>query len=408
VSAASQLDNRIVSLYLSGIDLATGDPVRVVVTGGRIDRVEPLYREPERRRADERLPFIAPGLVDLQINGYGGIDFNADELTAEDVEAAAGLILRQGVTTFFPTIITNSAENIERLCAVIADACDRYPLAGEMIAGIHLEGPFISREDGPRGAHPLRHVRKPDWNLFRRWQEAACGRIRLVTLSPEWEGAARFIGQCREAGVTVSIGHTAATSGQIADAVKAGATLSTHLGNGAHLMLPRHPNYLWDQLAEPRLSVTVIGDGFHLPDAVLRVFMTVKKDRLALVSDAVSLAGMPPGRYRVKIGGDVVLTESGRLHMSDNPGFLAGSAIMLKDAVAGIVGRRLADLPSAWELASVAPARLMGLRHLQGGVAPGSAADLVLFSAENGHLSIHSVIKNGSLRVHRQEGTNGD
>ena len=160
----------------------------------------------------------------------------------------------------------------------------------------HVEGPYISPEDGPRGAHPARWVRPPDLEEFHRFQEAARGNIRLVTLSPEWPDATRFIEALTREGVVASIGHTRATSDEIAAAVSAGATLSTHIGNGAHATLPRHPNYIWDQLAEDRLAASFIVDGIHLAPAFLKVALRAKGlERAILVTDAVMPAGCAPG-----------------------------------------------------------------------------------------------------------------
>src|SRR5207248_2337185 len=144
------------------------------------------------------------------------------------------------------------------------------------VAGIHLEGPYISAEDGPRGAHARRHVRPPDWDEFRRLQDASGGRVRLLTLAPEHDGAVHFIERLTAAGVVVALGHTAASGERIRDAVRAGARLSTHLGNGSHAVLPRHPNYLWEQLADDGLWASVICDGHHLPPSVVRCVVRVK------------------------------------------------------------------------------------------------------------------------------------
>lgn len=304
--------------------------------------------------------------MDLQINGYAGLDFNRHPVPAARLSRA---IQRAGVTSYFATVITNAPETIGKLVR----AAGR-----DGAAGIHLEGPFISPEDGARGAHDRAHVRPPDWNLFCRWQEAAAGRIRIVTLSPDWPVAVRFIEKCAASGVTVSIGHTSATPAQIRAAVAAGARMSTHLGNGVPPVLPRHPNCIWEQLAEDRLAACVIADGFHLPDSVLKVVMRVKGAGTMLVSDAVHLAGMRPGRYAAPVGGRVVLTKTGRLHLEENPKLLAGSARMLPDAVDHLVSGGLCNLAEAWEMASTRPAAFMGLPQ-GAGLAPGAPADFVTF-----------------------------
>jgi N-acetylglucosamine-6-phosphate deacetylase len=259
----------------------------------------------------------------------------------------------------------------------IARACEEDSAAAATIGGIHLEGPFLSPEDGPRGAHSLEHIRPPDTALFDQWQAASGGRISIVTLSPEWEGSAEFIRHCVRQGVTVSVGHTSASTVQISGAVAAGARLSTHLGNGAHAMLPRHPNYLWAQLAEEELWCTLIADGFHLPDEVLKVAMKVKGSRALLISDAVALGGLPPGSYDTPVGGRVVLTPEGRLHLAGQPGLLAGSAQMLLRHIARLAAAGLAELPDAWDMASVHPAGFMAL-PAAAGLTAGAPADLAL------------------------------
>jgi N-acetylglucosamine-6-phosphate deacetylase len=291
-------------------------------------------------------------------------------------------------------VITNSAEAIEGNLATIARAREADAAVRAAVAGVHLEGPFVSPEDGARGAHAREFVRGPDWEVFRRWQDAARGLIRIVTLSPEWPGAVGFIERAAASGVVVSIGHTAATAEQVAEAVRAGARLSTHFGNGAHLMLPRHPNYLWEQLAQDRLSTCVIADGFHLPDQVIKVVMKVKGERAMLVSDAVSLAGLAPGAYTTPVGGRVVLRADGKLHLAENEKLLAGSARLLADGIEHLVGRGLASLGEAWEMGSVRPAGLMGLAQ-SAGLAAGAPADVVVFRREGSGVRVERTYKAG-------------
>lgn len=376
---------------LEGLDYKSGNPVRVTISEGKIREVAPVQEE-----ADGSLPWIAPGLVDLQINGYFGIDFNTLPLTTEAVQEVTRRIAKLGVTSYYPTVITNSPEDIERLVGIIAEACDSDPLTGQCIAGIHVEGPFISPEDGARGAHSKEYVTAPDWELFQRWQNAAGGRIRILTLSPEWDNAPEFIAKCSAEGVTVSIGHTSATPEQIRAAVAAGARMSTHLGNGAQLMLPRHPNYIWEQLASDELSPCAIADGFHLPESVLKVFLKAKAEQLMIVSDAVFLSGLAPGEYDTHIGGKVVLTPEGRLHTAHNPNILAGSAQMLPFNIEHLVRSKLCTAAQAWEMASTRPAAFMGLPAAQG-LNEGAPADLVLYNWEEDKLMVREVYKNGSL-----------
>jgi N-acetylglucosamine-6-phosphate deacetylase len=250
------------------------------------------------------------------------------------------------------------------------------------VLGIHLEGPYISPHDGPRGAHPLRWVRPPDWQEFCRLQEAAEGRIKLVTLSPEYDAAPDVIARLAASGIVAAIGHTAATSEQIRRAVDAGATLSTHLGNGAHLTLPRHPNYLWDQLADERLWASLIVDGHHLPPAVVKAFVRAKSpERIVLISDLSGLAGQPPGRYASGLC-DVEILDDGRLVVAGQRELLAAASRPIGAGVVNVMRFAGVDLATAVDMASRHPLRLLG--HCGGELAVGEAADLVLFDLELG------------------------
>ncbi|WP_394058668.1 N-acetylglucosamine-6-phosphate deacetylase [Paenibacillus sp. 843] len=370
-----------------GRHYATDEPIELAWNpDGRIERALPYDGDGEM--------WIAPGLIDLQINGGYGHDFNSLPLTTETVIQATRRLWEKGVTLYYPTIITNGNEEIEQLLRVIDAACLEDETVGSTIGGIHLEGPFLSPEEGPKGAHDSRYIKAPDWSLFTRWQEASGNRIRIVTLSPEWPEAADFIRACAKAGIVVSIGHTAATPEQIREAVDAGATMSTHLGNGAHLTLPRHPNYIWEQLAQDRLWAGIIADGYHLPDSVIKVMLRAKPSKALLVSDAVYLSGMPPGEYETHIGGHVVLTSEGRLHLARKPELLAGSAMMLADAVWRLAQSGLCTFPEAWDMASMLPAQAVGQTESYG-LRRGAQADFVLLEKHKGKLRIVETVKGG-------------
>src|SRR5262249_47440351 len=167
--------------------------------------------------------------------------------------------------------------------AAISAACEEHAWLDSVIVGCHLEGPFLSPEDGPRGAHPRVHIRPADWDEFQELQKISGDRIKLVTLAPEVAHATEFIRRAVAAGVRVAIGHTAASEEQIRSAVEAGATLSTHLGNGSHGMIRRHPNYIWEQLGEPRLVASIIADGLHLPASVVRSIVWAKSPQKTII-----------------------------------------------------------------------------------------------------------------------------
>ncbi len=189
----------------------------------------------------ETQDYIAPGFIDLQVNGFAGVDYNDPNAQASAIAESIRNIFATGVTRFLPTIITGSEERMKGSLRNMAKAKAEFERAGmaegQAMEGFHVEGPHISPESGPRGAHPLEHIRPPDLEEFKRWQDAASGLIRLVTVSPEWEQAPRYIAELYRSGVVASIGHTKATSDQIKAAVDAGATMSTHLGNAAHSTL---------------------------------------------------------------------------------------------------------------------------------------------------------------------------
>ena len=275
-----------------GISVFTGEPVDVEVHGEYIQKVNPLIIR-------GHFPYISPGFLDIQVNGYMGNDYSLEDLSEEQIAKIVFHLNRSGTTQHVPTIITTPRERILRNLKVITKAIQNSNDIARAISGIHIEGPFISPADGPRGAHNAAYVRPPNFNEFKEWQEAAEGRITIVTLAPEWEGALEFIQEITSMGVKAAIGHTAAPPDRIKAAVEAGARLSTHLGNASHPLIPRLRNYLWEQLAEDRLMAGIICDGFHLPKSVVQVFTRAKGvDRLILVSDAAYLGGLNPGLYR--------------------------------------------------------------------------------------------------------------
>jgi N-acetylglucosamine-6-phosphate deacetylase len=351
----------------------TGEPVRISIDGERIVAVEPAV--PAADVSD--WPFVAPGLFDLQINGLDGHWFAGEALTPDQVLETLRGHYRLGVTRLCPTLITNSFEALRSGFDAIRQACEREPWAHAMVPGCHLEGPYISPVDGPRGAHARTQVRPCDWDEFAKLQSVSGQRIRLVTLAPESPGATDFIRRAVASGVTVSIGHTAADSAQIDAAVAAGARLSTHLGNGAHPTLPRHPNYIWDQLGDSRLWASIITDGFHLPAAVIRTIVRTKGlQRTIITCDASGFAGLAPGTYDY-YGSKYELTPEGGIYVAGQRQILAGSAQSTAHCVAYAASVADLTLSQAWEMASRNPARLLGFDVFR--LARGSRADLVVF-----------------------------
>ena len=353
---------------LTGRRLYDGMPVEVTVDRGVIQKFE------VGRHHDDA--WLGPGLIDLQVNGFGGCDVNAAEPSVEEIVSLAGKMMATGVTTFLPTIITSSEEKIKKALRAVAEARQSSWLVAAMAPYVHVEGPHISAVDGPRGAHPVEHVRPPSVEEWKRWQEASGGLVGMVTLSPHFHEAEEYIAALAAHGVHVALGHTDATVDQVRRAVNAGARLSTHLGNGIGAMLPRHPNVLWTQMADDRLTATLIADGHHLPADALKAMIRAKGiARSILVSDAVSLAGMAPGVYETSVGGSVELNASGRLSLAGTT-YLAGAALPLKDGVARAMGMAGISLAEAMTMATVNPGRFVDGR---GELRVGERADLIRF-----------------------------
>jgi len=300
-----------------------------------------------------------PGLFDLQVNGFGGIDFNGADLTADRVAEALDRMRATGVTRCLPTLITSSFDRFAANARIIAAVSDAA------VAGIHMEGPYVSPADGARGAHPVEHVAPATVDDFRRRQDAALGRIVLVTLAPEVAGALPLIEHLVATGVRVAIGHTAATPPQLRDAVAAGATLATHLGNGCPQLLPRHPNVIWELLAADAVLASVIADGHHLPASTLKAMVRAKgPERTILVTDAMAAAGCSAtasSARRFTIG-DLVcdLGADGRVSLPGTP-YLAGSSLTLDRAIANTVRVTGSPIETVTRMASTIPASCLGI-----------------------------------------------
>ena len=351
--------------------------VDLIIRDGVISDIRPMDLSLPADSGDQDLR-IAPGLIDLQINGYDGVDFNDPAAGVEEIAGTAVRLRRTGVTRFCPTVITGSPEQITKCLSRLVETADASQEFRSAMLGIHLEGPFISPEDGPRGAHPREHVRPPDWDQFLRWQEAAEDRIRIITLSPEWPESLAFIERATASGIIVAIGHTAAAPPRIAEAVAAGARFSTHLGNGSHALIDRHRNYIWEQLASDQLRASFIVDGHHLPPAVVKCFLRCKTAaRSILVTDAIAAAGRPPGCYRLG-SVTVEVTPERRVCLPGTP-YLAGSVLEMDEAVAKAVRYSDATLAEALQMASKNPAELLGLGESFGSIERGRSTDLLLF-----------------------------
>lgn len=378
-------------MHVTAKHYITNKPIRIDIKDGRIQGIQPVTEGVSQ--------WVAPALMDIQLNGFAGYSFGG---TKSSPQAASEIVRKQwefGIGGICPTITTNSRERMLSSIRRIREACADREI-NNSILGIHIEGPYISPVDGPRGAHPLEHIRLPDWDEFRSWQDAADGRICLLTLAPEIQGAIQFIEKLVDSGVVVAMGHTDATAEDIDAAVRAGARLSTHLGNGAHALIQRHPNYIWEQLARDELMASLIVDGHHLPPAAAKCMFRCKGlERVILVSDAVSFAGMPPGRYGTG-DGSVEVGHNGRVSLADTP-YLYGAGLDLAGCVTNFRSFAGISLADAIHAASSNPAYLLSRDDDLGSLELGKRADLMVFHQAEERIEVDQTIVAGQLVYER-------
>lgn len=374
--------------YVDGIHYMDGKPVRIEIVDGKISRIKALPSD-----ADVPEVYLGPGLIDIQINGYVGVNFSDQELTPAMMEEATRALWKEGVTTYLPTVITRDRERLARSFSLLATSMDQE-IIGLSIPGFHLEGPYLNPAPGYRGAHPEEYIRPASWEEFTELQESALQGIRLITVAPEMEGAIPFIQRCRESGVVVSLAHHNAGPEIIDQAVQAGASFSTHLGNGCANMINRHHNPLWPQLSHDGLSISIICDGAHLTREEVRTFYKVKgNEGTILVSDALHFAGLPLGEY-IEEGFTYLLTEEVVKFPDEN--VLAGAVQPVRKGITRIMDYTGCSLEEGIRMASTNPARLLGLNHL-GEIKEGLRADLILFTMEEGKMVIQETILAGQV-----------
>jgi N-acetylglucosamine-6-phosphate deacetylase len=365
----------------SGRSTLRGEAVLVEAgPDGVIRHADPLLDAPDAEDL-----WMAPGFVDLQVNGFAGVDFNSPAASHESIARAIQTLASTGVTRFFPTVITAAPSEMRAALRNLAAARESLAFGGAMEA-FHVEGPHISPEDAPRGAHPRQWVRPPDFEEFLRMQDSARGDIRLVTLAPEWPGAADYIDRLTREGLVCAIGHTRAAAAQIRDAVSAGATLSTHLGNGAGSRT-RTEEFITAQLNETRLAASFIADGHHLPDDFLRRALQVKGlERSLLITDAVAPALCVPGPYTLGEV-NVELRDDGRVTLRGGER-LAGSALRMDRAIENVMRIAGVSLAQAVTLVTTNPARVGRVSGRLRGLQPGERADIVRFRLDGERLEI--------------------
>jgi N-acetylglucosamine-6-phosphate deacetylase len=348
----------------------TGQPVRVLWQNGRINAI---------LRPNKAVPtdsWIAPALVDLQVNGYGGVDFQQDGLPLGSLVTATRRLRLAGCGRYLLTLITDEWPQMMRRLRHLREMRERSSDLRHAIAGWHIEGPFLSAEPGFCGAHDPTSTIDPASDHLRELREATAGDRVLLTLAPERSNALAAIEEAVSLGITVSLGHTNAPAEVIAEAAKRGATGFTHLGNGCPRTLDRHDNILWRILESRGLTVSLIPDTTHVSPALFRIIhRELSSDRIYYISDAMAAAGMKPGRYRLgrlelAVGTDQIVRLPGK------PNF-AGSALRPIDGVFRAAGMIGCSWREVWPRFSETPAKLMGLSCK---LEPGEPADFCLLN----------------------------
>ena len=264
------------------------------------------------------------GLVDLQVNGYKGVHFSNINLTRDDFIMACRCVFEAGTTAFLPTMITSPKKVYEHNLPIMAAVLQETEFHGKLL-GFHIEGPFISAQDGARGAHDTQWISKPDIEYLKQLIDWADGQVKLLTIAADPEGAEKLASYAMSRGIAVSLGHQMASEADLARLVQAGAVSLTHLGNGVPAMLSRHENPVWAGLGNDDLVAMIIADGHHLPVSILKTIIRTKRpERCVVVSDSSSPAGLPAGQYEA-LGHKVVLEEDGLLR-DLTTGYLGGSS----------------------------------------------------------------------------------
>jgi len=376
------------NIKLKGILYSDNGPVEITIENEKIKEIHTSDRPNKTRKT-----YIAPGLIDIQINGYLGVDFSGPHLTVEGVKKATKALWKAGVTSYFPTIITSDIKRIKKNFAVLAEA-RKDPDIGGSIPGFHLEGPYISPISGFRGAHLEKYIKTPDWEEFQKIQKAANNGIKIITVAPEIEGAIPFIKKCVESGVIVSLGHHNGSAEDIQKAVDAGAKMATHLGNGCANEINRHDNPLWPQLSNDAITASIIADGFHLRREEVRTFYKAKGvEKTILVSDALDLAGLPPGEYT---RGERTLLLTPNVVKLPRENVLAGAASPISKCVGVVMDFTGCSLKNAIQMASTNPAKMFAMDEL-GTIEQDKRADLILFTMKNNEMVIEQTFVAGKL-----------
>jgi len=381
-------------MKIKGYHLQLDKAVEIIIENGIIKEISDI-------EYSEDLSFLSIGFTDLQVNGYCGIDYSSDTLTSDGIYSIVDDLMASGTAYHMPTIISQELNKTVNNIFTITGAVKQSKFIRDAVVGIHLEGPYISPEDGVRGVHSKKFIRKPDINELKRcldasYLEADTYLLKMITVAPEVEGAQEFIAEARKLGVKVSIGHSNAKSGEIKKSVDNGVSTSTHLGNGITQLIDRRENPIWQQLVDDRLKSGIIADGFHLNDEQIITFKRTKSlNNLFLVSDVGPYAGKKSGVYRWGTI-NVKVHEDGHLGLNGTP-YLAGGGHLLDTCIANFINVTGCSIREAIELVTGIPNQIIDKDNSRDLLEVNSRANLLQFSFVKGdrRLNIEKNIVDG-------------
>ena len=375
-----------------GLNVLDSKCYKVVVKDGVITDLK------EWQTAPKGSFFCPGGLIDTQVNGCLGYNYTGDDLSIDQVRQICKELARQGTLQHFATIITSPEQRILKSLDTLVRAIEQDDFVRRSITGIHIEGNYISKLDGPRGAHNLAYVRDASIEEFDRWYEHSKGYLKYITIGAESNGAEALIRHAVEKGVVVSIGHTGATKEQIDKAAEAGATASTHLGNGVFAKLDRFENPIWPQLRNQKFTTGLIADGDHVtPDLVWVISRCKDSDHIILVSDLHHCAGLEPGR-RMDGPLEIEIFKDAAVRVAGTP-YLAGAGVHLLRCTYNYARFSQTDPVGAFRLSTINPIRKYNLDPERTVLKVGKKAEFIAFSDTDNGYELQAVFANGQTVI---------
>ena len=351
----------------------------------KIDKEDNILKDTVDEIVDGKGLYLSPGFIDIHNHGNSGYDFM--DATPEALDSIGKYHLNNGVTSYLGTVLTQSYENISKAIGNIANYENKND--SSEILGIHLEGPFFAQSK--KGAQPERYIKNPDMIFIKELLEISGDRLKMVSLAPEIKGAHEMIKFLRGKGIIVAMAHSDATYEDAITGINQGATVATHLYNGMRGFSHREPGIVGASLTDDRVYCEIIYDRIHLHDAAVNLALKAKgSDKIVLVSDAMRAAGLSDGEF--ELGGQKVMVEDGEVSLKD--GSLAGSTLNLHKSVQNMVNYLNVPLYEAVKMASLSPAKALGIEERKGSIEVGKDADMILFDH---NLKLTHIIKGGNI-----------